>query len=202
MRYPAGHKEQTRAKILGAAAKVFRRDGYHAAGVDKIMEEAGLTAGGFYAHFESKEALLAEALAPAAAEAGVPLDEDIDGSAGDARLEAFVDSYLSRAHLHRNETGCPLPALVSEVARTGGSAKASFEAIVRDLSARLQGHAGPGLSEDRALAVVALCVGALGVARAVQDEALGDRILAASRDLAKSALTADPAASTRKRKHK
>ena len=70
MRYPAGHKEQTRAKILQAAGKVFRREGYHAAGVDKVMEEAGLTAGGFYAHFASKEALLAETLAPAAAEAG------------------------------------------------------------------------------------------------------------------------------------
>ena len=55
MRYAAGHREQTRAKILRAAGKVFRRQGYHAAGVDKVMEEAGLTAGGFYAHFGSKE---------------------------------------------------------------------------------------------------------------------------------------------------
>ena len=82
MRYPAGHKEQTRAKILRAAAKVFRREGYHAASVDKVMEEAGLTAGGFYAHFGSKEALLAETLAPAAAEAGVPLDKDLEGVEG------------------------------------------------------------------------------------------------------------------------
>ncbi|MGD0042295.1 MAG: helix-turn-helix domain-containing protein, partial [Isosphaeraceae bacterium] len=57
MRYAAGHREQTRAKILRAACRVFRRQGYHAAGVDKVMEEAGLTAGGFYAHFASKEAL-------------------------------------------------------------------------------------------------------------------------------------------------
>src|SRR3954471_10083763 len=99
MRYPAGHKEQTRAKILRAAGKVFRREGYHAAGVDKVMEEAGLTAGGFYAHFGSKEALLAETLARAAAAAGVPLDEDLEGLAGPARLQAFVESYLSRAHL-------------------------------------------------------------------------------------------------------
>src|SRR5882757_6485383 len=107
MRYPAGHKEQTRAKILRAAAKVFRREGYHAAGVDKVMEEAGLTAGGFYAHFGSKEALLAETLTPAAAEAGVPLDEGLEAVAGRARLQAFVESYLSRAHLHRTEDGCP-----------------------------------------------------------------------------------------------
>jgi len=205
VRYPAGHKEQTRAKILRAAGKVFRRVGYHAAGVDKVMEEAGLTAGGFYAHFGSKEALLAEVLRPAAAEAGVPLDEDLEGLAGRARLQAFVDSYLSRSHLHRNEDGCPLPALVSEVARTGGPVKASFEAIVRDLAARLQGQAGEDLTDDRALAIVALCVGALGVARSVQDEALGERILAACRDLATAGLIADadvqaPAKPTRKRK--
>src|SRR3954471_13811514 len=125
MRYPAGHKEQTRAKILRAAGKVFRRLGYHAAGVDKVMEEAGLTAGGFYAHFGSKEALLAEVLTPAAAEARVPLDPDLDGVAGRARLEAFVESYLSRSHLQRTDNGCPLPALVSEVARTSGPVKAS-----------------------------------------------------------------------------
>ena len=163
MRYPAGHKEQTRAKILRAAAKVFRREGYHAASVDKVMEEAGLTAGGFYAHFGSKEALLAETLAPAAAEAGVPLDKDLEGVEGRARLQAFVECYLGQAHLHRTEDGCPLPALVSEVARTGGPVKASFEAIVRDLAARLQGHATEGLTEDRALAILALCVGASGL---------------------------------------
>lgn len=67
MRYAAGHREQTRAKIFRAAGKVFRRQGYHAAEVDKVMEEAGLTAGGFYAHFGSEEALLAETLASAAA---------------------------------------------------------------------------------------------------------------------------------------
>jgi TetR/AcrR family transcriptional repressor of nem operon len=207
MRYPAGHKEQTRAKILRAAAKVFRRDGYHAAGVDKVMEEAGLTAGGFYAHFESKEALLAATLAPAAAEAGVSLGQDLEGVAGRARREAFVEGYLNRAHLDRTEGGCPLPALVSEVARTGGAVKASFEAVVLDLAARLRGPAGGGLTEDRALATIALCVGALGVARSVQDEALGERILAACRDLAMAGLGADardptPATPAPKRKQR
>jgi TetR/AcrR family transcriptional repressor of nem operon len=191
MRYPAGHKEQTRAKILHAAGRVFRRVGYHAAGVDEVMEEAGLTAGGFYAHFASKEALLAEVLRPTVADAGVPLDKDLDGVAGRARLEAFVDSYLSQSHLHRTDNGCPLPALVSEVARTSGPVKAGFEEIVRDLVARLRGHTGAGLSEDRALAIIVLCVGGLGVARSVQDEVFRDRILAACRDFAKSGLATD-----------
>ncbi|MGP0069297.1 MAG: TetR/AcrR family transcriptional regulator [Isosphaeraceae bacterium] len=191
MRYAAGHKEQTRARILKAAGKVFRREGYHAAGVDKVMEEAGLTAGGFYAHFKSKEALLVEMLAPAAAEAGVEMSRGLDGVTGRARVEAFVDGYLSPAHLDNTEDGCPLPALVSEVARSDASVKASFEEIVRNLAARLQGQACDGLTEDRALAIIALCVGGLGVARSVQDEALGERILAACRDLATKGLVPD-----------
>jgi TetR/AcrR family transcriptional repressor of nem operon len=205
MRYGVGHKEQTRAKILKAAGKVFRRQGYHAAGVDKVMEEAGLTAGGFYAHFGSKEALLAETLAPAAAEAGAHRDKDLEGVTGRSRVEAFVERYLGASHLNKTEEGCPLPALVSEVARTGGPVKASFEAIVRDLADRLQGHAGGGLADDRALAIIALCVGGIGVARSVQDEALGARILAACRDLAKVGLIAEPqtpATPPRKRKAK
>ena len=205
MRYAAGHKEQTRAKILQAAGKVFRREGYHAAGVDKVMEEAGLTAGGFYAHFGSKEALLAATLAPAAAEAGAPRDKDLEGITGRAWVEAFVERYLSPSHLLRAEDGCPLPALVSEVARSGAPVKASFEAIVRGLAARLLGQASEGLTEDRALAIIALCVGGLGVARSVQDEALAARILAACRDLAKAELVSDtpiPVRSPRERKRR
>ena len=194
MRYAAGHREQTRAKILRAAGKVFRRQGYHAAGVDKVMEEARLTAGGFYAHFGSKEALLAETLSPAAA--GALRDEPIEHLTGRAWAEAFVERYLSPAHLIKTEDGCPLPALVSEVARAGRSVKASFEAIVQGLATRLHGQAGGDVSEDRALAVLALCVGGLGVARSVQDEALAERILVACRDLAKLGLFADASVQT------
>jgi TetR/AcrR family transcriptional regulator, transcriptional repressor for nem operon len=190
LRYAPGRKEQTRAKILQAAARVFRRDGYHAAGVDKVMEEAGLTAGGFYAHFASKEALLAETLAPAAAEAGTARDRGLEGVPGRARAEAFLGRYLSQSHRKKAENGCPLPALVSGVARAGGPVKANFEALVRGLASRLQGHAGGDLAEDRALAIIALCVGGLGVARSVRDEALGDRILAACLDLAGAGLAA------------
>lgn len=192
MRYPAGHKEQTRAKILQAAGKVFRREGYHAAGVDQVMEEAGLTAGGFYAHFRSKEALLAEVLAPASSETGTPPEKERQGGADLASVVAFIERYLDPRHMRNTEDGCPLPALASEVARAGGPVKASFEAIVRKLAARLMAPAGEELSEDRALAIVALCVGGLGVARSVQDEALGERILASCRDFAKASLVTDP----------
>ncbi len=85
MRYAPDHKEKTRARIIEAAGKVFRRQGYHATGVDKVMEEAGLTAGGFYAHFDSKQALLVEALAHAGAEMGRRREaglEELSGASG------------------------------------------------------------------------------------------------------------------------
>ncbi len=188
MRYARGHKQQTRDKILRAAGKVFLREGYHAAGVDKVMEEAGLTAGGFYSHFDSKEALLAEMLAPAAAVAALPRGEELGSISGRDWAASFIDRYLSPQHVVTPEDGCPLPALVSEVARSGDSVKASFEAIVQDLAARMNEHAGEGLPEDRALAIIALCVGGIGVGRAVRDEALCERILAACRELARAAL--------------
>ncbi|WZP00609.1 TetR/AcrR family transcriptional regulator [Isosphaeraceae bacterium EP7] len=193
MRYAAGHKEQTRAKILRAAGRVFRRLGYHAAGVDTVMEEAGLTAGGFYSHFPSKDALLAEALAPAAADVGARLSEGLDGLSARDRVLALIDRYLSPEHRVGAEDGCPLPALVSEVARGNASVKRSFESILGAGAARFRvepGEGGP--DEGRALAIFALCVGGLGVARSVEDEALAGKILDACRDLARQAL--DPPA--------
>jgi TetR/AcrR family transcriptional repressor of nem operon len=192
MRYAAGHKEKTRAKIVRAAAKVFRREGYHAAGVDKVMEEAGLTSGGFYAHFESKEALLAAILEPTAAEVGARRDKELEGVASRASVEAFIERYLAPGHMRNTEEGCPLPALASEVARAGRPVRESFEAVVRGFAARLREVAGGNLSEDQALAIVALCVGGLGIARAVKDDALGERILASCRDLARAGLTDYP----------
>ena len=193
MRYEPGHKARTRAKILLAAGRLFRREGYHATGVDEVMEEAGLTAGGFYSHFKSKEELLAEMLMPAAA--GVDLVQDLEGLKEQAKVQAFVDSYLRQAHLNNTEDGCPLPALVSEVARTGAPVKASFEAIVRGLAARLRGAEAEGINvgEDRVLAIIALCVGGLGLARSVTDPAFKERILAACRDFAKVGLECEAA---------
>jgi TetR/AcrR family transcriptional repressor of nem operon len=192
MRYAAGHKEKTRAKIVKAAGKVFRREGYHAAGVDEVMEEAGLTAGGFYAHFESKEALLAATLEPTSVEVVNRRENELEGVASHAWLEAFVECYLTPRHMTNTEEGCPLPALVSEVARAGGPVKASFEAVVRGFAARLMEGAGAKLTEENALAIVALCVGGLVVARSVKDHALGERILASCRELARASLAATP----------
>jgi TetR/AcrR family transcriptional regulator, transcriptional repressor for nem operon len=196
MRYAPDHKEKTRARILGAAGRVFRRHGYHAAGVDKVMEEAGLTAGGFYAHFESKQALLAEAVTCAAAEAIGRSEEGLEGLSGGEWIDAFLGRYLSMEHRRVIEDGCPVVALISEVSRADETVKQSFEAIVRALESKLASHASGGdtaHAEERALAALSLCVGGLGLARAVCDEGLAERILDSCRKQAKEMLsTAKP----------
>lgn len=185
MRYPADHKAKTRERIVEAAGRLFRRRGYHASGVDAVMNEAGLTPGGFYAHFGSKEALLAEALGQAARAASVGVDASLDGLSGRAWAEGFVAYYLSEPHREAVEDGCPLASLASEVARAGEPVRRTFESLILRLVDRL---ADSGLEEGRALAVVALCVGGLGLARSVQDDELAARVLQASRELAGLAL--------------
>jgi TetR/AcrR family transcriptional regulator, transcriptional repressor for nem operon len=194
VRYAADRKEKTRATILGAAGKVFRREGYHAAGVDKVMAEAGLTAGGFYAHFESKQALLAEALEHAAADAGERLVPSTEGLSGREWVESFLGRYLSLEHCRVIEDGCPLAALVSEVARAEGPVKERFETLVRGIVSELGSHVGACGSpscEERALAAVAMCVGGLGLARCVPDAAYAAHILESCRKVAAEMLSAE-----------
>jgi TetR/AcrR family transcriptional repressor of nem operon len=187
MRYPAAHKAETRAKILAAAGTLFRRDGFHAAGVDKVMQEAGLTAGGFYAHFPSKEALLAEALVHAARAAGEMREGGLENSCGAEWLEGVIGRYLSPEHRAHPEAGCPLASLAPEIGRAGAAPRQAFEAVLRQQIKRVQSQlaASGGQVDDRhALAVLALCVGGLVLARGVLDESFADQILTACREMA------------------
>src|SRR5579871_6469097 len=134
MRYPPEQKQLTRQKIVAAAATVFRRQGYRAAGVDAVMAEAGLTAGAFYSHFPSKEALLAEVLAHAI-EQNRPLLEH--GLAEVPELEwvrIVARRYLSPTHRRMIERGCPLPSLLPEIGRADESAKRGFESLLQTMA--------------------------------------------------------------------
>lgn len=180
-------KQRTRERILDAAGRVFRRTGYAGSGVDAVMAEAGLTHGGFYAHFSSKEALFAETVARALGRTAELMGSGPDDREGVAWLRAAVRRYLSRPHLRAVEEGCAMPALVSELGRAGDAPRETFEERLLELLADAEKKAppGPGLDpSDRLLATVALCVGGLSLARAVNDPALADRILAACRRLA------------------
>jgi TetR/AcrR family transcriptional repressor of nem operon len=187
MRYPRDHKERTRRRILRAAARRFRQKGFAGAGVDSVMRTAGLTAGGFYAHFGSKEALLAEALALAEAQVQERLLAGIDDLEGIDWLREVIRRYLSRGHRDDVAKGCVLPTLTAEAPRLGGRARASLEAYVRRIADGFEAKTAglPGLEpKDRVLATIALCAGGLMLARAVRDEELSDRILLACRRLA------------------
>ena len=180
-------KQRTRERILASAGRVFRRKGYAGSGVDELMREAGLTHGGFYAHFASKEALFAEAVVVALGRTAELMGTGPEDREGVAWLRAAARRYLSRPHLRAVEEGCALPALVSEIGRVGNAPREAFEARLLELLADVEDKApsGPGLSSsDRVLATVALCVGGVSLARAVKDPALADRILRACRKLA------------------
>lgn len=187
MRYGADHKQRTRRRIVEAAARRFRESGYRAAGVDQVMSDAGLTAGGFYAHFPSKEALLAETLGLSLEEVRSQLLAGLDGVEGIEWLQAVARRYLSRSHRDDPGAGCPLPTLTSEIAREGEEPRLALQSYLQQMVAELapRAPAAPGLDpEDRVLATAALFAGALMLARAVPDQELSDRILRAARRLA------------------
>ena len=187
MRYPPGHKQVTRGRIVAAAGARFRSRGYAATGVDEVMHAAGLTPGGFYAHFPSKQALLTEALGLSAGAMQESLLAGLDAVEGAPLLRAVVGRYLSRSHRDHAEVGCPLPSLAAEVARDGAQSRLAVQRYLLEITAALGPRTppAPGLSpEDRVLATAALLAGALLLARAVSDPALSDRILRAARRLA------------------
>jgi TetR/AcrR family transcriptional repressor of nem operon len=183
MRYRPGHKLRTRARILDAARRLFKTHGYPGTGVDAIMAAEGLTAGGFYAHFDSKEALLAETFAQAFEATREVLLRPLEGQRGVDWLRAVVRRYLSRAHRDNAADGCPLPTLGADVARTSETVRTQFqryfEALADECERKLDGS--PGLVRDQVLANLAMCVGGLVLARAVSDAALSDRILRSCR---------------------
>jgi len=175
MRYAIGHKTRTRTRILETAARLFRRKGYTATGVDAVMAAAGLTAGGFYAHFRSKQAMLAEALDLAFQQSIDRARSRLASSHGADWIRGFITFYLSKEHRDAPERGCPMPALASEVARLNPACRAVFEKRLQERLAAIEAHAGaPARS---AIPGVALSVGALVLARAVSNRDLSDRIL-------------------------
>ncbi len=174
-------KQQTHDRILRAAARAIRAHGYSGASVADIMKDAGLTHGGFYAHFDSREAMLAEALDHAADDARTTLLEGarLRGDAGDDPLEALVATYLSDRHASATDGGCALAALGSETRRQGPEIRHVATRRLKDLLALIARAKGKRDVDE--LAVLSTLVGALVLARAVDDPALSKQIRAAAR---------------------
>jgi TetR/AcrR family transcriptional regulator, transcriptional repressor for nem operon len=194
MRYPPDQKQRTSQRILNSASTLFRARGYEATGIDAVMASADLTAGAFYAHFASKEDLLARSLDSAFCQSGAAWSKRLENLRGREWVRKFVSVYLSKAHRDNPEHGCPMPALASEIARIGGPSRAVFEKRLRVLVEMVGRETGPGSpnNEDHAIASIALCVGGLLLARAVDDPRFSDRILGACRAAALEESTTTP----------
>lgn len=170
-------KEATHERIVSVAARAIRRSGYDGTGVADIMKEAGLTHGAFYAHFDSREAMLAEAAAKACAESAAAAAEVVASVPPGTALASMLGSYLSRGHLEQVELGCPLAALGSETMRQAPEVRRVATRHIKemvDLIARQSPDWGQSAAHERALATVATMVGALLLARAVDEPALSD----------------------------
>jgi TetR/AcrR family transcriptional regulator, transcriptional repressor for nem operon len=176
-------KEASHERILVAAARAIRRSGYDGTGVADIMKEAGLTHGAFYAHFASREAMLAEAADRAAAESYAVATDVIATVPQHQALEALVRAYLSKEHLEGIEAGCPVSALGSEMPRQSPEVRHVATRRIKemvDLVARQLPDWGQPSAHERALVTVATMVGTLMLARAVDDAALSDALCSAA----------------------
>jgi TetR/AcrR family transcriptional repressor of nem operon len=172
-------KEATHERIVEAAARAIRRSGYGGTGVADIMKDAGLTHGGFYAHFASREAMLAEAADRAGAESVAAATRIAAAVPPEQALQAIVRAYLSKEHLESMETGCGVAALCSEMPRQAPEVRRAATRRIKemiDLVARQLPDWGQPGAHEHALVTVATMVGALVLARAVDDPRLSDAL--------------------------
>lgn len=183
MPYTKEHKEKTRANIVDSARRLFNRHGFAGVSIDDIMAEAGLTRGGFYNHFGTKDELYAAVVAQILD--GTPASRwSCDGSEPCDVMASFVTAYLSQTHFENRENCCSLMALPSDVARGGEPVKRAYRQVFEHMAASLEkGLSGPD-TRARGLALAALCIGGMAVARAVDDAKLAHEIRTAAKDTA------------------
>lgn len=170
-----GRKEATHERIVQAAARAIRRSGYDGAGVAGIMKESGLTHGGFYAHFDSREGMLAEAADRAGVDGMERLEQVAAAAPPRKALEAMLRAYLSKEHVEGRETGCAIAALGSELPRQSPRVRRAATRRMKemiDLVARQSPDWGQPGAHERALVTMATALGALVVARAADDPKL------------------------------
>lgn len=186
----AHQKAESRDRILGAAAQLLRDKGAGGTSVDAAMRGAALTVGAFYAHFDSKEDLLAQAFARAMDEMGELVRVAAADQTGCAGLSGVVGTYLSQEHLRQSRHGCPLPAVTAEaaVAHDGRLHKMVAKGL-DTMHARLLSIASGEVDADDALALVSVLVGSQVLARATRGTPLSDRLLEAGLRAAEALLS-------------
>jgi TetR/AcrR family transcriptional regulator, transcriptional repressor for nem operon len=180
MRVSKAQAAQNRQLILTAATRLFREQGIQATGVDAITQEAGLTHGGFYSQFGSKEAIVVEAIRFALTRSKQLWQRTTERKPGPQAVRGIIESYLSREHRDAPGQGCMIAALSADIARQPPSVRAAFTTELQDVFetlAQLMPADTLAHRSDDAIAALSSMVGALILARAVTDERLSDRIL-------------------------
>ncbi|MCB5185008.1 TetR/AcrR family transcriptional regulator [Methylobacillus gramineus] len=176
-------KEISHDRILEVAARAIRRSGYDGTGVADIMKEAGLTHGGFYAHFESRDTLLAEAGDRAGAESVAIASRIVAAAPAGQAIRALMEAYLSAEHINAIETGCPVSALGSEMPRQSPEVRRAATLHIKemiDLVARQLPDWGQPQAHEQAMALLCALIGTTMIARAVDDPALSEALCAAT----------------------
>lgn len=184
MRYSGTHKQETRERVLTIAARALRARGPERLGVAEVMAEAGLTHGGFYAHFKSKDDLLAAAVEESFKDGRALWLRATKDHPGVEGLARYVDSYVSEAHRDRIDTGCPIAALGSDFARSESAAakvfRSNLERLLGAMAERLPGRDAEARATFAA-SLFAEMMGAVLVARALGDQPASSRTLEAAR---------------------
>jgi len=191
MRYSESHKQETHTKLVKIAASMLRDKGPEGFAVAELMQEAGLTHGGFYAHFESKEACVAEAMREIFAELSQRTDRAIQGLPPRHALATVIDLYVSKYHRDNADDGCPITSLNSDMPRQPEAIREVFDKGVKGMVARMTKRLSAARienAESLAPAVLSAMVGAVSLSRAVNDKTLSDELLVAARDGIKARL--------------
>lgn len=189
-RYKDGHKQEARDAILKNAAERFRRDGIAAVGVRTLMADAGLTHGGFYAHFPSRADLVAAAVERAAESTIGYFDTVLAAAPADRKLETLIATYLRPRHRAHMDLGCAAAALAPEIARESPETRARFAAqtgrLIQLIADLLPEGGAPDQRTTRAAAVFAAMMGVLQLMRIETDDAAAERLMREGRDAALS----------------
>ena len=187
MRYSSGHKERTFSKILDTASRRFRERGIKAVSVADLMAAAGLTHGGFYAHFDSKDALVVEVIRHVLDKKRALIRKrGSRAKEGETPLEVIARNYLSARHRDNPGGGCPLPLLSAEIARGDEASRSALTDGVRKLVVLLGEYVGTSDAREReaaAIGFVSTLVGGMLLARVTNDKRLSNRILRSSREM-------------------
>jgi TetR/AcrR family transcriptional regulator, transcriptional repressor for nem operon len=183
MQTQPSRRETTHERIVEVAARALRRNGYSGVGVADVMKQAGLTHGGFYAHFPSRDALLVEAIERAGRDSAALMGRRISNrqARGHSPLRALVEAYLSETHLREVEGGCVVAALSSEMYRQSPALLAPSADRVHGLIAMVQRTLAKDSTPEQAMVIASTMVGTLQLARTLGANAQGKAMLAAAR---------------------